>query len=84
MAIFTPPPTPTLGEEYPFEGRIWVYNGVGWGSGDATEKVFIENLQSVTASYEIPTGKNAVSTGPITIEDGATVTVPAGSRWIIL
>jgi len=38
----------------------------------------------VTASYTITTGKNASSTGPLTINSGITVTVPTGSRWVIL
>lgn len=69
-----------------FEG----YNGTAWGSvgggatGAAGDQVFIENEQSVSTSYTITTNKNAVSTGPITIDSGAVVTVPSGSRWVIL
>lgn len=84
MATFSPNPTPIFGEEYIFEGRIWTYNSVGWSAGGKVDGVFIENIQTVETSYTIPIGKNALSTGPITIEDGATVTVQAGSRWIIL
>ena len=69
-----------------FEG----YNGSAWGSvgGGATggggDQVFIENEQTVTTSYSIPSGKNALSTGPITVDSGATVTIPSGSRWLVL
>lgn len=65
------------------------YNGSGWvpvgsgATGSAGDQVFVENDQAVTASYAIPSGKNASSVGPITINDGVTVTVSDGSRWII-
>lgn len=69
-----------------FEG----YNGSAWGgigggaTGGGGDKVFIENDKTVSASYSIPSGKNASSTGPITVGSGATVTVPSASRWVIL
>lgn len=69
-----------------FEG----YNGTSWGqlgggaTGGGTDEVFVENGQNVTTNYTIPTGKNAMSTGPITIDAGATVTIPIDSRWVIL
>jgi hypothetical protein len=67
-----------------------VYNGTAWGSvgGGATgasgDEVFVENTTTVTASYTLTTGKNALSVGPITINNGATVTVPSGRRWVVL
>jgi hypothetical protein len=69
-----------------FEG----YNGAAWGSvgGGATgaggDAVFVENDQTVTTSYTLTASKNAMSTGPISINSGVTVTVPSGSRWIVL
>ena len=56
----------------------------GGATGAATDDVFYENGQTVTNSYSITSGKNAMSTGPITIYSGATVTVPTGSRWLVL
>jgi hypothetical protein len=44
----------------------------------------IENNQTITASYTINTGRSAMSAGPITINAGVTVTVPSGSRWVVL
>ena len=61
-----------------------------WGSiggaatGGGTDQVFVLNDQVVTTSYTIPTGKNASSAGPITIDTGATVTVPTDSTWVIV
>jgi hypothetical protein len=42
------------------------------------------NNQTVSVSYTIPSGSSAVSAGPITMSGGVTVTVPGGSRWVIL
>jgi hypothetical protein len=43
-----------------------------------------ENNQTVTANYTITSGRSASSVGPITIASGKAVTVPSGSRWVIL
>ena len=56
----------------------------GGASGGGTDQVFYENDQSVTEDYTIGTNKNAMSAGPITIDDGATVTIPDGSTWVIV
>jgi hypothetical protein len=69
-----------------FEG----YGASAWGAlgggatGGGPDEVFVENGQIVTTSYTITTGKNAMSTGPISISSGATVTVPTDSRWVVL
>jgi hypothetical protein len=85
-------PSPTAGmiryntTENTFEG----YAAGAWGSigGGATgaggDQVFYENELTVTASYTLTTARNAMSTGPITIDSGVTVTVPTGQRWVIL
>ena len=52
--------------------------------GGQTDKVFWENDQTINFSYTITAGKNAGSYGPITIASGAVVTVPTGSRWVII
>lgn len=46
--------------------------------------VFFENPNTVSYSYTIPTGRNAMSSGPVSIASGFTVTVSAGARWIIV
>jgi hypothetical protein len=43
-----------------------------------------ENTQTIATSYTITTGSSAMSTGPITINSGVSVTIPSGSRWVIL
>jgi hypothetical protein len=44
----------------------------------------ILNSNTVSASYSIPSGYSAHSTGPMTVASGQSVTVPSGSRWVIL
>jgi hypothetical protein len=44
----------------------------------------VVNSASVSASYSIPSGSNAMSVGPVTVASGQTVTVPSGSRWVVL
>jgi hypothetical protein len=85
-------PSPAAGmiryntSEDTFEG----YAAGEWGSigGGATgaggDQVFYENELTVTTSYTLTTNRNAMSTGPITIDSGVTVTVPTGQRWVIL
>ena len=65
------------------------YDGSNWGQlggagGSAGDGVFYENDTNVTASYTISTNKNAMSAGPITINNGVTVTVPTGSVWTVV
>ena len=44
----------------------------------------VVNSNTVAASYSIPSGSSAMSAGPMTVASGQTVTVPSGSRWVIL
>jgi hypothetical protein len=45
---------------------------------------FIINNLTVSTSYTVPSGYSAMSAGPITLPDGISVTVPNGSRWVVL
>jgi hypothetical protein len=42
------------------------------------------NNTTVSASYTIATGNNAMSVGPVTVASGQTVTVSSGQRWVVL
>jgi hypothetical protein len=44
----------------------------------------VVNSATVSASYSIPSGSNAMSVGPVTVASGQSVTVPSGSRWVVL
>ena len=52
--------------------------------GASTNTVFFENDTAVAVNYQITTGKNAMSAGPIAINAGIAVTVPSGSSWTIV
>jgi hypothetical protein len=56
-------------------------NGAVGGTGNF---VFWENDTVVSADYTITSGKNAGSFGPVTINSGITVTIPASSTWTIV
>jgi hypothetical protein len=83
-------PTPAAGmlrfndDSDEFEG----YDGTAWGSigggSNITALGLWENASVISANYTIGSGNNATSSGPITINSGITVTVPTGSRWVVL
>jgi hypothetical protein len=50
---------------------------------NATNGIIVNN-QTISASYTIPAGSNAMSTGPVTVASGVVVTVPSGSRWAVI
>jgi hypothetical protein len=64
-------------------GLKWALAAAG-ATGGGTDQVFDENDVEVTTSYTISTDKNALSEGPIEIDAGATVTIPAGSVWSVV
>ena len=69
-----------------FEGyanSAWGQLGAG-ATGGGADNVFVENSLTVTTDYTITAGKSASSVGNLTINSGVTVTVPSGSRWVIL
>ena len=81
-------PTPATGmlrfnsTDTSFEG----YDGAEWGAigGSAANEGFSVNVNTVSADYTLATNSNAVSAGPMTINSGVTVTIPTGSRWVIV
>ena len=73
--------------------RIDAAGNVGIGTASPTTKldvngvasaVFFENPQTITASYTIASGKNAMSVGPVTVDAGVTITVSAGARYVVI
>jgi hypothetical protein len=49
----------------------------------ATNGIVVNNM-SIGASYSIPSGYGAMSVGAVTVASGVSVTVPSGSRWVVL
>jgi hypothetical protein len=81
-------PTPAAGQlrfntdAASFEG----YDGTEWGSigGGATSDAIYENSATIAENITIVAGRNGMSTGPITINAGVTVTVSTGARYVVL
>ena len=58
-----------------------------WGdiaTGGSTDDIFWVNGQTITTDFTIPNGKNAGTFGPVTVSDGATVTVGDGETWTVV
>ena len=77
---------PTSGYVLAWNGSdyAWVAQSGGGAVGGGTDKTFLETDNSVNSNYTLSTNRNAMTTGPVTINSGATITVPSGQRWIIL
>jgi hypothetical protein len=45
---------------------------------------YVENAATITQNSTINAGNNAISAGPVTVADGVSVTVPSGSRWVVV
>ena len=63
--------------------------GVKWaaaaaGGSNITTKGMWENALTISSNYTIASGNSAMSAGPITIASGVSVTVPSGSRWVVV
>jgi hypothetical protein len=54
------------------------------GGGDGGSGVILLTNTLISSNILIPAGKNGLSVGPITISDGANVTITPGQRWLIL
>ena len=68
---------------YTSNGMEWVESAAG-ATGGGTDKIFWENGQTVTTNYTITNGYNAMSAGPVTINNGIAVTIGTGENWTIV
>lgn len=53
-------------------------------SGGQGNPLIFENDRYATQNYTITNGKNGMSAGPIGVEPGVTIGIPAGSTWSIV
>lgn len=44
----------------------------------------VVNNATISASYTIASGSNAMSVGPVTVASGQSVTISSGQRWVVL
>ena len=68
---------------YTANGMEWVVAEAG-ATGGGTDKIFYENGQTVTTNYTITNNTNAMSAGPVTINNGVAVTIGTGENWTIV
>ena len=67
-------------------GKLLGTNGTtaSWQQAGAVDDIFYENAQVITSNYTLATGRNAMTAGSITINDGVTITISDGSSWTIV
>lgn len=53
-------------------------------SGHVSSAGLFEHAATISETYVIATGNNAISAGPLTVAVGASVTVPTGSIWTVV
>ena len=68
---------------YTANGMEWTVAAAG-ATGGGTDKIFWENGQTVTTDYTITNNNNAGTWGPVTINNGVTVTIGDGEYWTIM
>jgi len=67
-----------------FYGDGTFLSGIKAGAnGGGSDEIFWENGRTISSNYTITTNKNAGTFGPITINNGITVTIPNESTWTI-
>jgi len=66
-------------------GTITIASTGGGGSAnpEATNGIYV-NSNTISSNYTVATGFNGMSSGPVTINNGITVTVANDSRWVVL
>lgn len=55
-----------------------------WQSPSVSIGPLVYNTDSVAANTTVPSGQNAFSVGPITVQSGYSVTVSSGQRWVVI
>jgi hypothetical protein len=67
-----------------FSGDGSSLTGVAAATGGGSDLIFYESDQNATTNYTITSGKNAMAPGTLTVDSGVTITVPSGSRLVIV
>lgn len=73
------------------DDRFYFGDSDGWknllltaATGGGNDAIFLENGQVVTTDYTLEASKNAMTTGPIEVENGVEITIEEGARWVVL
>ncbi len=71
--------------------KLQIYNGSAWldaggagAVGAGGDQIFLEVDQTLSTSYSVTAGKNALTAGPLTIAASQTLTIPSGSNLVIV
>ena len=72
--------TPALSSSFTYDGTLKTLTAPQVSASNG----LVVNSATVAASYTIPVGSSAMSVGPMTVASGQSVTVPSGSRWVVL
>ena len=70
--------------------QLKVYDGSAWqasspsSSASSGTGVVLQNAQAIAADLTLTTSYNGLSVGPVTVNAGTTVTVPANATWLVL
>lgn len=54
------------------------------GGGAGSSAMFTETEQILAADHTLTADRNALTAGPITINDDVTLTIPTGSNWSVV
>ena len=54
------------------------------GGGAGSSGMFTETEQILSADHTLTADRNALTAGPLTINDDATLTIPTGSNWSLV
>ena len=91
--VFSPTSSPVANTDnkltYVWDNEKWtVQSGLSGAAGTTTgggnDLVFQENSFVCTTNFTLDTNMNAMSAGPITINDGVTIVIPDNQNWVIL
>jgi hypothetical protein len=79
-----PTQTGNSGKYLTTDGTNASWATVTGGGGNTTTNGLYEHANTITTNYTIATGNNALSSGPVTVATGGSVTVPTGSTWTVV
>lgn len=59
-------------------------NSLNFSGTFTVSRGIFEMANTIANDYTVTIGNNAQSIGPLTVAPGKTVTVPSGSRWVVV
>ena len=66
-----------------FRVNVIAHGDTATGGGGG-ENGYLENSATVSETAAFDSGNNAISAGPVAVATGVTLTIPTGSRWVIV